>query len=188
MLWSLSGLEYFGPSQAVTGIECGADSSGYSVILEPVPWLDSSQVKRALATLAGRQVDGIIWRPGDQHQPGLGPHRGPKPPAYCFSQHGAAPRPDHRDCWQPGRCVYGDDASPRTRPPAYCGGALSGPGLIGGSCVSEHSGWPRHWTKTGPPCEESMIVVGDGCGTASLPGVANAPESPQQYRRSCCRQ
>ena len=56
-----SGLEYFGPSQAVTGIEREADSSGYSVILELVPWLDSSQAKRALSTLAGRQVDGIIW-------------------------------------------------------------------------------------------------------------------------------
>ena len=56
-----SGLEYFGPSQAVTGIEREADSSGYSVILELVPWLDSKQAKRALSMLAGRQVDGIIW-------------------------------------------------------------------------------------------------------------------------------
>ncbi len=56
-----SGLEYFGPAQAVTGIEREADGSGYSVILELVPWLDSIQAKRALSTLVGRQVDGIIW-------------------------------------------------------------------------------------------------------------------------------
>src|SRR5512139_1480927 len=56
-----SGLEYFGPSQAVTGIEREADRGGYSVILELVPWLDSSQAQRAVATLVGRQVDGIIW-------------------------------------------------------------------------------------------------------------------------------
>jgi LacI family transcriptional regulator len=56
-----SGLEYFGPSQAVTGIEREADRNGYSIILELIPWLDGSQAKRALATLIGRQVDGIIW-------------------------------------------------------------------------------------------------------------------------------
>lgn len=56
-----SGLEYFGPSQAVTGIEREADRHGYSIILELIPWLDRAQAKRALAILAGRQVDGIIW-------------------------------------------------------------------------------------------------------------------------------
>lgn len=56
-----SGLEYFGPSQAVTGIKREADRYGYSVLLELVPWLDRGQAKATLAKLAGRQVDGIIW-------------------------------------------------------------------------------------------------------------------------------
>jgi LacI family transcriptional regulator len=56
-----AGLEYFGPSQTVTGIEREADRSGYSIILELIPWLDRTQAMRALATLSGRQVDGIIW-------------------------------------------------------------------------------------------------------------------------------
>lgn len=56
-----SGLEYFGPSQAVTGVEREAGRHGYSVILELIPLLDRSQTKHALATLASRQVDGIVW-------------------------------------------------------------------------------------------------------------------------------
>jgi LacI family transcriptional regulator len=56
-----SGLEYFGPAQAVAGIEREADRHGYSVLLELIPWVDRGQTKRALAMLAGRQVDGIIW-------------------------------------------------------------------------------------------------------------------------------
>ena len=51
-----SGLDYYGPSQAVVGIEREAERLGYSILLELVPWLEPVQAQRALTMLAGRQV------------------------------------------------------------------------------------------------------------------------------------
>ncbi len=88
-----SGLDYFGPAQAVTGIEREADRNGYSIILELIPWLDSSQIKRALSTLVGRQVDGIIWAVpeiGNNREWVLTQDLGRLPPIVFLSM---APRP-----------------------------------------------------------------------------------------------
>jgi LacI family transcriptional regulator len=56
-----SGLEYFGPSQTIVGIEREADELGYSVLLRLIHWSDDRQAAMTLDALAGRQVDGIIW-------------------------------------------------------------------------------------------------------------------------------
>jgi LacI family transcriptional regulator len=56
-----SGLEYFGPSQTIVGIEREADELGYSVLLRLIHWSDDRQAALTLDALAGRQVDGIIW-------------------------------------------------------------------------------------------------------------------------------
>ena len=55
-----SGLDYFGPSQIVVGIERAASETGYSLLLRLIHWSDPLEAERALGALAGRQVDGII--------------------------------------------------------------------------------------------------------------------------------
>ncbi len=55
------GLEYFGPSRTVAGIEHAADELGYSLLLSLMSQPSNSDVDSVLATLIARQVDGIIW-------------------------------------------------------------------------------------------------------------------------------
>ncbi|MBN1886407.1 MAG: LacI family DNA-binding transcriptional regulator [Thermoflexales bacterium] len=55
------GLEYYGPSQAVVGIERKADELGYSLLLSLVSRPDDYNVNAVLAALVARLVDGIIW-------------------------------------------------------------------------------------------------------------------------------
>jgi LacI family transcriptional regulator len=55
------GLDYFGPSQILTGIERQAAASGYSMSLTLIHAPETDEVDHVIAELAGRQVDGIIW-------------------------------------------------------------------------------------------------------------------------------
>ncbi len=55
------GLDYFGPSRIVTGIDQQAAEMGYSISLNLIHVPETDDVDRLLANLIGRQVDGIIW-------------------------------------------------------------------------------------------------------------------------------
>ncbi len=55
------GLEYFGPSRILTGIEKQAAATGYSMSLTLLNRPESGDVEGVLRGLAGRQVDGVIW-------------------------------------------------------------------------------------------------------------------------------
>lgn len=56
-----SGIEYFGPSHTIVGIEQQADEFGYSLFLSLLPHPDDSNVKQVLNELVARRVDGIVW-------------------------------------------------------------------------------------------------------------------------------
>jgi LacI family transcriptional regulator len=56
-----AGLEFYGPSRTLVGIEREADRLGYSLLLEIVPWSDGVAPEAIVSALSGRQVDGIIW-------------------------------------------------------------------------------------------------------------------------------
>jgi LacI family transcriptional regulator len=56
-----SGLDYFGPSEALVGIELQASELGYSIQLNLVHWPQGGEVGQMLNSLLSRQVDGIIW-------------------------------------------------------------------------------------------------------------------------------
>ncbi len=56
-----SGLELYGPSRTVVGIEHKADELGYSLLLSLLAHPDSRDVNAVLSTLVARRVDGIIW-------------------------------------------------------------------------------------------------------------------------------
>ncbi len=55
------GIEYFGPSRVIVGVEQQADELGYSLILNLVSQPDEPNQERILDTLLARRVDGIIW-------------------------------------------------------------------------------------------------------------------------------
>jgi LacI family transcriptional regulator len=55
------GLEYFGPSRVLTGIEEQAAEMGYSISLNLIHQPETGDVDEVLNSLLGRQVDGIIW-------------------------------------------------------------------------------------------------------------------------------
>ena len=155
-----SGLEYFGPSQAVTGIEREADRHGYSVILELIPWLDRTQTKRALAMLAGRQVDGIIWAVPeiDGNRDWLeveNLHR--LPPIVFLSM---APRPGVRSLAAGNR--YGarlatEHLISRGRREI---GHISGP-ADWWEAQERRVGWQAALAEAGLPCDDSLVYVGD---------------------------
>jgi LacI family transcriptional regulator len=55
------GLDYFGPSRIITGIEQRAATMGYSISLTLIHRPESDAVDEILTNLASRQVDGILW-------------------------------------------------------------------------------------------------------------------------------
>jgi LacI family transcriptional regulator len=55
------GIEYFGPSRIIVGIEQQSDALGYSLFLDLISHPDDSNQERILDTLLARRVDGIIW-------------------------------------------------------------------------------------------------------------------------------
>jgi LacI family transcriptional regulator len=55
------GIDYYGPSRTVVGIENKSDELGYSLFLNLLAHPDEGDIDRILDTLAARRVDGIIW-------------------------------------------------------------------------------------------------------------------------------
>jgi len=55
------GIEYFGPSRTMVGIEQQCDELGYSLFLNLLSQPDDHNQERILDTLLARRVDGIIW-------------------------------------------------------------------------------------------------------------------------------
>lgn len=56
-----SGLEYFGPSRTLVGIEQEASERGYTLILSLVHEPETSEVEPVVVNLITHQVDGIVW-------------------------------------------------------------------------------------------------------------------------------
>ncbi|MCL4488592.1 MAG: LacI family transcriptional regulator [Chloroflexi bacterium] len=55
------GLDYYGPSRTVAGVEQQSNELGYSLFLNLIPNPDDPNVASILDTLAARRVDGIVW-------------------------------------------------------------------------------------------------------------------------------
>ena len=56
-----SGLDYFGPSRVLMGVDQEAADTGYSISLNLIHRPESGDVDEVLNGLIGRQVDGIVW-------------------------------------------------------------------------------------------------------------------------------
>lgn len=55
------GIDYYGPSRTVLGVEQQSAELGYSLLLNLIPKPDHADVRPVLDGLADRRVDGIVW-------------------------------------------------------------------------------------------------------------------------------
>ena len=55
------GLDYFGPSRVLTGIDQRAAELGYAISLNLIHRPETDAVQEILSSLVARQVDGVIW-------------------------------------------------------------------------------------------------------------------------------
>jgi LacI family transcriptional regulator len=55
------GLEYFGPSRTLSGIEQQANELGYSLLLSLIRQPERDDVEQVLRDMLSRYVDGIVW-------------------------------------------------------------------------------------------------------------------------------
>jgi DNA-binding LacI/PurR family transcriptional regulator len=55
------GIDYYGPSRTVVGVEQQSNELGYSLLLNLLPEPDHTNVGPILDLLAARRVDGIVW-------------------------------------------------------------------------------------------------------------------------------
>jgi LacI family transcriptional regulator len=56
-----TGLDYYGPSRTLVGIEKQVRAQGYSLLLDLLHHPETEDVERILNRLLSRQVDGILW-------------------------------------------------------------------------------------------------------------------------------
>lgn len=56
-----SGIEYFGPSRTILGIEQQADEFGYSLFLTLLPHPEDTNLKLVFDELIAQRVEGIVW-------------------------------------------------------------------------------------------------------------------------------
>ncbi len=56
-----SGLEYYGPSHILVGVEQGANQAGLSIFLNLLHQPESENIGPIVNSLMSRQVEGIIW-------------------------------------------------------------------------------------------------------------------------------
>ena len=56
-----SGLEYYGPSHILIGVEQGANQAGLSILLNLIHQPETQEIGSIVNGLISRQVEGIIW-------------------------------------------------------------------------------------------------------------------------------
>src|SRR5262249_5734756 len=56
-----TGIEYFGPSHTIVGIEHEAEALGYSLLLNLLHNPEADPGEEVLESMLARQVDGIVW-------------------------------------------------------------------------------------------------------------------------------
>ena len=151
------GIEYFGPSRTITGIELQAEDLGYSVFLILVREPGKHDHKQILDTLLSRRVDGIIWavpEVGENRQWLSADGLGQLPAIVFLSMHG-----------QPGVSVVAVDnrggAQRATTHLIENGrrriGIIDGP-MAWWEARERHAGWRSALQAAGLPAEDSLVV------------------------------
>jgi LacI family transcriptional regulator len=154
------GLEYFGPSRALTGIEQEASELGYVLLLSLIRPPGNSDVRQLLRDMLARQVDGIVWA-----VPEIASNR-----AWIGEQHSGLPVPvvflSMRP--EPGLSVAAVDnrsgGRMATKHLLDLGhqnvGLITGP-LAWWEARQRQSGWQDALREAGIPIEADLVVEGD---------------------------
>lgn len=154
------GIDYFGPSRIVLGIERQADALGYSLLLNILCRPDEPHVEPVLDALVARRVEGILWavpEVGDSHA-WLQPQCLAQLPPIVFLS--AAPRP--------GLMIMAIDNRLGGRLAAqhlldmgrHTIGIITGP-LDWWEARERYAGWRAALTDAGQPPTADLAVSGD---------------------------
>ncbi len=155
-----SGIEYFGPSRTIVGIEQQADQFGYSLFLNLLPHPKDPDVDQALFELVERRVDGIVWaipEIGDNHS-WIGRHDLERVPPIVFLSMAAHPRlsvvaVDNRA----GAQLATEHLLAQGRRRV---GILTGP-LTWWEARERLAGWKQALERAGLAHDETLVVEGD---------------------------
>ncbi len=154
------GIDYFGPSRTVVGIEQQSDEFGYSLFLNLVARPDDANVDRLLDELITRRVDGIIWA-----APEVGDNRSwlnpailsQLPPIVFLSM---APRPDLSIVAVQNRSGAAEAVQHLIDQGRRRIGQIAGP-LAWWEARERYAGWEATLQAAGLPVGPSLSVEGD---------------------------
>ncbi len=154
------GIDYYGPSRTVVGIEHQSDEFGYSLFLNLVAQPDDADVDQLLDELITRRVDGIIWA-----APEVGDNRSwlnpsilaQLPPVVFLSM---APRPDLAIVAVENRAGAAEAVRHLLGQGRRCVGHIAGP-LAWWEARERAAGWDETLTAAGLPPNPAMTVQGD---------------------------
>lgn len=154
------GIDYYGPSRTVVGIEQQSDELGYSLFLNLVARPDDANVDRVLDELITRRVDGIIWA-----APEVGDNRSwlsptimaQLPPIVFLSM---APRPDLAIVAVENRVGAAEAVRHLLDQGRQRIGQIAGP-MAWWEARERSAGWEETLVRAGRPATPAMSVQGD---------------------------
>ena len=165
------GLEYFGPSRVLTGIEQQAAGMGYSISLNLIHEPETLDVEGLLSSLYSRQVDGVIWAVPDVGDNRLwsnaaGTHR-PVPVLMVGGMGGQS---------QLGSIGIDNRAIGRLATEHLLAGGARRVGLITGpmhwwEARQRQLGWRESLQEQGLPAADRQVVNGDWSATSGEEGL-----------------
>jgi LacI family transcriptional regulator len=174
-----SGLEYYGPSHILVGIEKGANQLGFSILLNMLHQPEGDQVEQIINSLLSRRVEGIIWA-----VPAIGDNRNwlqkavPKLgiPVIFLGMHPDSHLPVVDVDNYRGGCM----AAEHLLAEGYRRlGMITGP-LTWWSARERLRGWKETLSQAGVPVREDLIVEGDWSASSGEKGLSQLLEkSPQ---------
>jgi len=154
------GIDYYGPSRTVLGIEQQSNELGYSLLLNLLPKPDHMDVAPVLDGLAARRVDGIVWavpEVGDNRVWIRGNRLKQLPPTVFLSMHP-----------QPGLSVImADDRSGAAKAVQHlidqgrrAIGVIAGP-MAWWEARERYKGWSETMSRAGFSISSSWVAEGD---------------------------
>ena len=165
------GLEYFGPSRVLTGIEQQAADMGYAISLNLIHEPATDDVDGLLNSLFSRQVDGIIWAiPEVSNNRAWSRAQGPELPVPVMLVGGMAGRP-----YLPSIGIDNEAIGCLATEHLVAGGART-VGIITGPLTWWESqqrlrGWRATLESHGLETAEGLIVEGDWTVTSGEQGL-----------------
>jgi LacI family transcriptional regulator len=166
-----SGLEYFGPTRVLVGIDQQAAAMGYAISLNLIHEPEPGDVDGLLSNLFARQVDGIIWA-----IPEVGGNR-----AWANTVDADLPVPVLLVGSMGGRPALGsigidNEAIGRAATEHLVAGGARRIGIITGplnwsEAQQRQLGWRATLERSGLPADDRLVAVGDWGATSGEAGL-----------------